>query len=272
MPAVLRPLPFVLASSNHGTMIVNRNDYHMIGPDRGFGVGHQILSTASFDQSEVDLALILLRLRQYHWGDGVFGLDCGANIGVHTIEWAKAMTGWGEVLAFEAQERVFYALAGNIAINNCLNASARHAAVGATCGTLNIPEPDYLVPSSFGSLELRQRENNEFIGQKIDYSDALLKPVDMVSIDSLKLRRVDLIKIDVEGMEMEVLDGAVATVARCRPVLLVEVIKSDRTALETALAGAGYATMNFGLNLLALHRDDPLSASITVQDGVLTIS
>lgn len=272
MPAVLRPLPFVLASSNHGTMIVNRNDYHMTGLDRGYGVGHQILTTASFDQSEIDLALILLRLRQFHGGDGVFGIDCGANIGVHSIEWAKAMTGWGDVLAFEAQERVFYALAGNIAINNCLNARARYAAVGAMCGTLNIPEPDYLVPSSFGSLELRQSEGNEFIGQKIDYSDARLKPVDMVSIDSFKLRRVDLIKIDVEGMEMEVLDGAVATLARCKPVLLVEVIKTDRAALEAALSSAGYTTMDLGINLLALHRDDPLSTSITFQDGVLTVA
>ena len=253
-------------------MIVNRNDYHMTGPDTGYGVGHQILTTASFDQSEIDLALLLLRLRQYHGGDGVFGIDCGANIGAHTVEWARAMTGWGEVLAFEAQERVFYALAGNIAINNCLNASARHDAVGATCGTLNIPEPNYLVPSSFGSLELRQKEGNEFIGQKIDYSDARLKPVDMVSIDSFKLRRVDFIKIDVEGMEVEVLDGAVATLARCRPVLLIEVIKSDRAALESTLTSAGYSTMDLGLNLLALHRDDPLYASVKVENGVISIT
>src|SRR5260370_16749261 len=38
-----------------------------------------------------------------------------------TIEWAKRMTGWGSVLAIEAQERIYYALAGNIALNNCFN-------------------------------------------------------------------------------------------------------------------------------------------------------
>ena len=105
MPAVLRPVPFVLAASNHGTMIVSRHDYHMTAPNVGYGVGFQILQNSSFDPVEIDLAVLLLRLRQYHNGDGVVGLDCGANIGVHTVEWARAMTGWGEVLAFEAQER-----------------------------------------------------------------------------------------------------------------------------------------------------------------------
>ena len=205
---VSRPIAFVLAASNHGTMIVNRNDYRMTQPERGVGVAYQILTTSSFDQTEVDIALVLLKLRQTYFGNGVVAIDGGANIGVHTIEWARAMTGWGQVIAFEAQERIYYALAGNIAVNNCFNASARHAALGAQCGTLRIPEPNYLVPSSFGSLELRQSQKNEFIGQVIDYSAEALKPVAMVSIDSLDLPRVDLIKIDVEGMEVDVLAGA----------------------------------------------------------------
>ena len=67
------------------------------------------------------------------------------------------MTGWGQVLAFEAQERIYYALAGNIAINNCFNARALHAAVTSEAGRMKIPAPDYLAPASFGSLELRKR-------------------------------------------------------------------------------------------------------------------
>ncbi len=53
MRNVERKLAFVLASSNHGTMIVNRFDYRMVGPDRGFGVGFQILEKAAFDVQEV---------------------------------------------------------------------------------------------------------------------------------------------------------------------------------------------------------------------------
>jgi FkbM family methyltransferase len=90
-------------------------------------------------------------------------IDCGANIGVHTVEWARFMHGWGEVLAFEAQERIYYALAGNISINNCFNVRAFWAAVGHQNGSIQVPKPDYLIPASYGSLELIPSEHNEFI-------------------------------------------------------------------------------------------------------------
>src|SRR5215510_4509215 len=134
-----RKIAFVLAASDHGTMIVNRLDYRMVDHKSGFGVGFQILEGSSFDPGEVDTALTLLDLRRKHFGDGIVALDCGANIGVHTIEWAKRMSGWGQVIAIEAQERLFYGLAGNIAINNCFNARALHAAVAARSGTMKIP-------------------------------------------------------------------------------------------------------------------------------------
>ena len=94
MRNVGRKLAFVLASSNHGTMIVNRFDRHMVDQERGFGVGFQILEAAAFDPVEVEIALQLLDMRRRFHGDGVVAIDCGANIGVHTIEWATAMTGW----------------------------------------------------------------------------------------------------------------------------------------------------------------------------------
>src|SRR5271156_66969 len=190
MQNVARKLAFVLASSNHGTMIVNRFDYRMIDAQRGFGVGYQILENACFDPTEVKLAVDLLGLRRKHHGDGVVAIDCGANIGVHTIEWAAAMTGWGSVLSIEAQERIYYALAGNIAINNCFNAIAVHGAVSSESGTLKIPSPNYFIPSSFGSLELRQHKGNEFIGQPIDYENTV--SVRKLALDEFNLPRADL--------------------------------------------------------------------------------
>src|SRR5438270_8073874 len=187
-----RKIGFVLAASSHGPLILNRFDFHQEG-GRFYGVGGQILEDRAFDPSEVELLLSLLRYRRRHFGDGVFLLDCGANIGVHTIEAAVAMTGWGSVLAIEAQERLYYALAGTIARNDWLNATAMHAAVAGEDGTMRVPVPDYLRQGSFGSLELRQRPQNEFIGQSIDYSAAAAKEIRCLKLDTLALPRVDLI-------------------------------------------------------------------------------
>ena len=155
-----RKLAFVLVSSSHGTMIVNRMDRHMVNADTGYGVGYQILETAAFDPSEVDLALQILHLRRRHYGDGVVAIDCGANIGVHTIEWAASMTGWGSVLSIEAQERIYYALAGNIAINNCFNAIAINAAVSSENGTLRKNRRSISGSSRRGSYQSSARSEN----------------------------------------------------------------------------------------------------------------
>jgi FkbM family methyltransferase len=251
----------VLASSNHGTMIVNRFDYRMVNAEQGFGVGFQILETASFDPLEVRLAVEMLVLRRRHYGDGVVAIDCGANIGVHTIEWAKAMTGWGSVLSVEAQERIYYALAGNIAINNCFNAMAVHAAVSSKPGTMKMPSPDYTKPSSFGSLELRYRPNTEFIGQTINYSENLID-IRTLAIDEFNLPRVDFIKIDIEGMEMEALEGATNTITKSRPILLIEKIKSNTEQIGQWLRNHGYVLRDVGINVLAVHSEDKARAEL----------
>lgn len=268
-----RPIPFVLAATNHGTMIVNRNDYHMVDANRGFGVGYQIFNSSSCEQEEVSFVLALLSLRRKYYGNNVLGLDCGANIGTHTIEWAKHMHNWGRVISFEAQERIYYALAGNIALNNCLNATALWSAVGNENSTIKIPVPNYLLPASFGSLELKQNKNNEFIGQYIDYSDAAMSVVQLKTIDSFNLQRVDLIKIDVEGMEIDVLNGAKETIKRCKPIMIIEIIKTDKVKVEALLAENGYQIIAMGINLLAIHQSDQglPHISITANGVNLTI-
>lgn len=261
-----RPVAFILASTDHGSMLVNRHDY-MVAGNGGYGVGFQLLNTSSFDHDEVNLLLQLLEVRKQHFGEGVVAIDCGANVGVHTIEWAKFMHGWGKVIAFEAQERIFYALAGNITLNNCFNARAIWAAVGTNEGTINVPVPDYFTPSSFGSMEIRKTESTEFIGQVIDYSEehALITP--MISIDSMDLPRVDLIKIDIEGMEMEALEGATNTIQKSKPQLIIEKIKSNEEELNRFLSSRGYKIFTLGINLLAIHESDPLVSIMEEQQA-----
>lgn len=262
MPRPPRPLPFVLAATDQGSLIVNRNDYRLVDATRGYGVGFQLLNTAAFDPEEVDLALTLLGWLREFRGDGVVALDGGANIGVHTIAWATHMTGWGGVLAVEAQERLFYALAGNICLNNCFNARALHAALADEDGTLSMPQPDYTRPASFGSLELRPRLAPEDIGQPVDYRPEAMQSVRSMRLDSLGLPRLDLLKLDIEGMEQAALQGAADLLGRCRPYLLVEHIKVDMAALSGLLGRFGYRFWPVDLNLLALPEGDPGLARI----------
>jgi FkbM family methyltransferase len=253
MRAAKRKVAFVLAASDTGTLIVNRLDH----ASTRFGVGFQILDTSAYDLDEVEGALELLRLRRKYAGDGVVAIDCGANIGVYTVAWARQMTGWGCVVAIEAQERIFYALAGNIAVNNCFNATAIWAAVSTADGTMCIPTPNYLEPASFGSLELVRREQTEFIGQTIDYSESALTEVRTVCIDSLPLDRIDLIKLDVEGMELDALGGAREAIARHRPIVLAEALKSDRVKLLEFFDSRGYRSwLVAGSAVLAIHTGD----------------
>ncbi len=262
MPRPTRPLPFILAATDQGSLIVNRNDYRLVDATRGYGVGFQLLNTGAFDPEEVDLALTLIGWLREFRGDGVVALDGGANIGVHTIAWATHMTGWGSVLAVEAQERLFYALAGNICLNNCFNARALHAALADADGTLAMPQPDYSRPASFGSLELRPRSAPEDIGQPLDYRPEAMQPVRSIRLDSLGLPRLDLLKLDIEGMEQAALQGAAELLGRCRPYLLVEHIKADVAELSGFLGRFGYRFWPVGINLLALPEGDPGLARI----------
>jgi FkbM family methyltransferase len=161
-------------------------------------------------------------------------LDVGANIGVHTVCLARHMTGWGQVVAVEAQERVFYALCGNIALGNHFNARAICAAAGAADGWIDMPQPDYTAPASLGSFEVIKKTGGD-TGQDIDYAAPSTR-VRQMAIDSLALPRCDFIKLDCEGMEVEALAGARETIARFRPAMFIEVTKSDADGIKAAIS------------------------------------
>lgn len=252
---------FMLLSTDHGAMIVNRFD-HAIDPKNGnpFGVSIGLMNSSSFDPDEMNLMIQLLNLKRLLKGNGVVMLDGGANIGAHSLVAGRQMQGWGQVLAFEAQERLHYCLAGNIALNNLFNVRAIWKALGQNTTTINIPTPDYLQPASFGSLELQQKDTSEYIGQ--DPKTFNYQVVDCITVDSLQLDRLDFFKLDVEGMEEQVLFGSTHTINNCRPIMHIENLKSDHEKLNNILANFGYVTKQIGPNTLAVHKDDPARSHI----------
>ncbi len=83
----------------------------------------------------------------------------------------------------------------------------------------------------------------------------------MLRIDSLERHRIDLIKMDVEGMEVEALMGASETLRRHKPIIFLEHIKCDRERLLERLIGVGYNCFPAGMNTMAIHKHDKVKVT-----------
>jgi FkbM family methyltransferase len=144
-------------------------------------------------------------------------VEVGANIGVLTVPLARFVGARGKVIAFEPQRIVYQMLCGNIALNALANVFAHHAAAGRAAGTIAVPPVDYAAPGNFGGVSLGVSTDGEI--------------VPLVTIDQLGMSACDFIKIDVEGMELDVLLGASTTIETFRPRLYVE---NDRGGEKSA--------------------------------------
>ena len=201
----------VMVSAKHGRMLVNRHDIY---------IGRSILELGEFSEGEVDLLSQVVR-------PGAVVVEAGANIGTHTLPLARLVGPSGRVFAMEPQRIVFQLLCANMALNSVTNVVATCQAVGAKAGQLKVPHIDYSQPNNFGGLGLEGREHGD--------------DVPVVTIDSLNLHRLDLIKADVEGMETAVLSGALNTIQRCHPLLYVENDREEKSqALLSLMKELGY--------------------------------
>lgn len=144
-------------------------------------------------------------------------LDVGANIGTHTVPFARWVGSKGRIYAFEPQRRIFQMLCANVGLNGLTNVSCLNKAAGAKAATVKIPDMSFDRPYNFGAVKVGEGDDD----------------VEMITIDSLALPACNLIKIDVEGAENEVLLGAADTIRRCRPALFVE--SNDRSARSMPL-------------------------------------
>jgi FkbM family methyltransferase len=172
-------------------------------------VGRSLEAYGEWTEDEV--ALLCQALQP---GDHV--ADVGANIGTHTVPLARRVEASGSVLAFEPQPKVFELLAANVAMNGLRNVRLHNIACAAAPGSLRLPDIDYGQLGNFGGIDLKEMHGLAArTGRATD--------VPLVRLDDVcESDRLRLLKIDVEGMETEVLRGAQRTIARCRPLLYVE--------------------------------------------------
>ena len=159
---------------------------------------------------------VLAGIRPYVHDDSVC-VDIGANIGLYTLAMA-ALARRGRVWAFEPAPGSYEFLERNIAVNGLDNVEAFNLAVAATSGTVDFHDIPFFTAGSFTV------EGDSFLTSEVLGSSFFRAP--SVTLDEFVadhgLRSVDFVKIDVEGGELSVLEGAVGTLDRHRPVVVLE--------------------------------------------------
>lgn len=150
-------------------------------------------------------------------------VDVGAHIGNHTVYFAHVLG--VRTLAFEPNPVTFRHLEANVSGNGLSQlCSLRNAAVGAQTSKARA-EPASARNSGMATVEL----DPEGAVEVVSLDDALADEP-----------RVDLIKIDVEGWELDVLRGGARILARHRPLLYVEIMAEKFDAVRGYLDAAGY--------------------------------
>jgi len=193
-----------------GPRLYNKHDIY---------VGGSLALYGEFSHSESELFGRLI-------GPGQIVVEAGANIGVHTVDLAR-LVGHGQVYAFEPQRLVFQTLCANLALNQITNVFAYQAGLGAARGAITVPPMPYTERNNFGGVSL-------MVGGEGDV-------VELATIDALNLPHCHFVKIDVEGMECEVLKGGAETIANYSPLIYVENDRAQRSEeLLRLLESMGY--------------------------------
>jgi FkbM family methyltransferase len=161
---------------------------------------------------------------------GMTAVDVGANVGYHTLRMARAVGAAGKVIAIEPTSWAIARLRENIALNAFTNVDVLQIGLAAT---------------DEGWRSIRFRSSYRLDGRVDTAEESVqIRALDGVTAD---LTRLDFIKIDVDGSEGKVLDGARETLRRFRPMVLFEITPSAMVAggdspddLLALLSGLGY--------------------------------
>lgn len=218
-------------STEYGAMLIHKFDTVQTKPLRDTG--------KSISYREIDL------LKPYINSETVF-VDVGSNIGCFSLAYARTAK---KVIAFEAQRMFAYMLSGSVALNGLQTVRVYNAAISDCSGTLAIPQFDLNSQLSWGSIEFSNLQV-----EKLNQERQPDNPADFVSsyaLDDL-IHYATVLKIDVEGMELKVLNGAVSLITRCKPVLFVEHYKADKSALRQWFDSYGYTYEDVGTDYLGL--------------------
>jgi len=140
-------------------------------------------------------------------------IDAGAHIGTTSMLMSEVLTIGNTIYSFEP---IFNnILLKNINDNNLINDVILYpCGLGNSNYNIQIPTINLNDSINFGGTSIVDSKINDNNSEKINIS--------ICSLDDFQLKNVSIIKIDVENMEIEVLEGAIELINKCRPTILIE--------------------------------------------------
>ena len=216
--------PYRLVFGRHGPTLVNLQDVY---------VGNAIATYGEYGELEFDFMRKLIQ-------PGRDAVEVGANMGSHTVPLAREVAAHGRrLLAVEPQPVVFQNMCANVALNRLLNVHTENCACADSPGWLSFDTPDYTATGNFGGVSMQAPAVPRAGMQRVQN----VQNVRSVPLDDLldETWSVGFLKIDVEGFEQQVLQGARNTIARDRPFIYLENdrVEKSRDLIEW-LWTAGY--------------------------------
>ncbi|WP_175777294.1 FkbM family methyltransferase [Burkholderia anthina] len=228
MEALIRN--FVTIESVYGPFIINRHCH--LQADALIKTGRPHI------QTELDAMMHIVDQLPEH----CVVVDGGANAGLVCVPVAQRVHArGGYVHAFEPQRTLYYALGGTVALGQIDNIRLYNMGLGATNTTMTVPPIDYGQRADFGTVTLEPQQRHGGTRTHV------------ARLDALGLERLDFLKLDVEGMEIDVLRGARTLLEQHQPWCWIEYWKVGVPAIMAEFAGLDYVFYRIdGLNLLCV--------------------
>lgn len=225
-------------------MLINRNDTV---------IGRSISHFGGWENQYIQLLKELIK--KFHLPNTpIEVIDAGANLGVYSLALSKIEGFSVKVYAIEAQRLIFQMLNANVALNSIENVWTYHKVLSDRDGdSVPIECPDLNFPANFGAFEItKTARNSDYDGKKF----ISVENVESMTLDSLKLSHCALIKLDVEGMENDVLKGSSELLQTTKPILFFERHKTDYEQIKIFLRNHGYSIWELPeSNTLALRNE-----------------
>ncbi len=203
-------------------------------------------------------------------------INIGANLGAYSIPIAKDIQHKnGLVYGFEAQRIVYYQLCGNVFLNRLQNYYAINSVVTDSEGFFKVPEIDYSVNNNVGAFSLDSKYN-ELLGTNNSLSEYSTE-VSGFKLDNWNIDKSPcLIKIDVEGHEINVLNGAKNFLEQHNyPPIIFEAwteswFAEGKKELMHFFDRLGYVVSGFNTSdYVAQHPKNSVNVEFKVEDGVI---